>query len=61
LFHGAVISIAVYLGVDQRFGGIAAYLFVLLLCLASATAIFGGIERPLMRLRDVFRGRRPHE
>jgi peptidoglycan/LPS O-acetylase OafA/YrhL len=52
-----VISIAVYLAL----GGAAAYLFVLVVSIALATAIFRGVERPLMRFRNIFRGRRLYD
>jgi peptidoglycan/LPS O-acetylase OafA/YrhL len=57
LIHPAVISIAAYLALP---GGVA-YGFVLVVSLILATAIFRGVERPLMRFRNIFRGRRLYD
>lgn len=57
LIHPAAIIIALHLQLETRFGGGTAYMFVLLVSLALAVLIFRGVECPVMRLRNLFRGR----
>jgi peptidoglycan/LPS O-acetylase OafA/YrhL len=61
LIHPAMISIGIYLMLPERFGGLPAYLFVLATSIVVAVAIFRCVERPVMRLRNVFRGRRLYD
>jgi len=61
LIHPAMVSVSLYMALASRYGGISAYLFVLATSLLLATAIFRGVERPVMRLRNVFRGRRLYD
>src|SRR5262249_49443577 len=57
LIHPIVVVVAENLLLEQRFGGLAAAFVVFVVSIALAIAIFRGVERPLMGLRNVFRGR----
>ncbi|MDA0656962.1 MAG: acyltransferase [Proteobacteria bacterium] len=54
LIHPAVISIAIYL----KYSNQMAFLFAFTISLLVAVLIHSAVERPLMRLRNFFRGRR---
>jgi peptidoglycan/LPS O-acetylase OafA/YrhL len=61
LIHPLIIIIALDLGIAAKAGGGTAYLFTLAISLAVAVAIARGVERPVMRLRNRFRGQRLYD
>jgi len=61
LIHPAVILVAINLQLESRFGGPPAYMFVLVVSSLIAMVIFRVVERPVMKLRNLFRGRRLYD
>lgn len=61
LIHPLIIYVAIDQSIADRFGNTTAYLFTLLVSAAFAVLIFRGIERPVMKLRNRFRGRRLYD
>ena len=61
LIHSLVIVVALYLGIAALAGGGGAYLFTLLVSFTLAVAIARGVERPVTRLRNRFRGQRLYD
>jgi peptidoglycan/LPS O-acetylase OafA/YrhL len=61
LVHPLIIMVALDLGIAAWASGGAAYLFTVFISLAVAAAIARGVERPVMRLRNRFRGQRLYD
>ena len=61
LIHPLIIVVVLDLSIAARAGGGAAYLFTLVTSLAVAVVIACGVERPVMRLRNRFRGQRLYD
>jgi len=58
LTHPAIIALAVALHWDGHFGRPVTFILVVVGSLLMSVGVFQGVERPVMQLRDSFRGRR---
>jgi peptidoglycan/LPS O-acetylase OafA/YrhL len=61
LVHPAVIALMVAIRSQDSYGGIVTYIIVCTASLLLAIAIFQIVERPVMRVRNVFRGGRLYD
>ncbi len=61
LIHPAIIAFVVLLGMPDGIGGLASYVTVLVWSILLAILIHQYVERPVMGLRNIFRGRRLYD